>query len=220
MSRQLRTTLATMMVVLLFGAPLVFAHAPTPTTSSYLALIFQNTPPPALETLVIQLSEMPELYQRSYSEEVTNAQAAVGYPDPVAAAAAFAAQGRETSWRALYTTTIFLTDEFQVTSQVYRYQTPTGATQGLAYSVAELKRRSPDFQEVTVNLPNTVALHHTFTYDIGGATFEEYVMISQVGRYVTQTQTMALKGSLPLSRALTYTQLGLNHLTAIPQASK
>jgi hypothetical protein len=220
MSRELRTTLAIIAVVLLLGAPLIFADAPTPSTSSYLALIFQNTPPPALETLVIQLSEMPELYRRDLSEEVTNAQAAAGYHDPVAAAAAFIVQGRETSWRAYYRTTVFLSDEFEVGSQVYRYQTPDGATQGLAYSVAELKLDYPDFQEVTVNISNTVALHHTFTYAVGGATFERYVMMSQVGRYVTQTQTRALSGSLPLSRALTYTQLGLNHLTAIPQASQ
>jgi hypothetical protein len=52
MPRTLRATFAILMIVLLFGAPLIFAQAPTPSTCSYLALIFQNTPPPALETLV------------------------------------------------------------------------------------------------------------------------------------------------------------------------
>src|SRR4051812_29895312 len=193
MSRELRTALATIAVVLLLGAPLVFAQAPTPSTSSYLALIFQNTPPP-LDTLVIQLSEMPPLYRRNYSEEVTNAQAAAGYADPVVAAAAFVAQGRETSWRAFYVSILIdPIDEVELTSQVYRYQTPTGASQGLAYSVAELKRRSPDRQEVTVNLPNTVALHRTFV-EGDSATFEEYLMISHVGRYVTQTTMLTLAG--------------------------
>jgi hypothetical protein len=220
MSRELCTTLAIIAVVLLLGAPLIFADAPTPSTTSYLALIFQNTPPPPIETLVIQFSEMPPLYRILESREVTNAEAAEGYADPVVAAADFVAQGRETSWYAFYNST--LVDPgvvFDLSSRVYRYQTPAGATQGLAYSAAELKRRSPDFQEVTVNLPNTVALHRTIPIP-GGATFERYLMISQVGRYVTQTQMTALLGTLPLSQVISYHQLGINHLTTIPQASK
>src|SRR5690349_11494806 len=53
MSRELRTTLAIMLAVLILGAPIIFADAPqTQGTTSYLALVFQlkpsaaPTPPP------------------------------------------------------------------------------------------------------------------------------------------------------------------------------
>lgn len=218
MSRELRTTLAILTVVLILGAPLIFADAPTTqSTTSYLAVIFQATPPPPIETLIIQLNEMPSLYRRNLSEEVTNAVAATWYHDPTAAAAAFIAQGRETSWRAFYTSTLIdPIDDVELWSQVFRYQTPVGAGEGLAYSVAELKLDAPDFQEVTVNIPNSIALHRIFT-EGDSATFEEYLIISQVGRYVTSTRMTTLAGKLPLNQALTYHQLGLNHLTSIPQ---
>lgn len=223
MSRELRTTLATIAVVLLFGAPLIFAHAPTPSTTSYLALIFQNTPPPPIATLVIQFSEMPPLYRILESREITNAEAATGYHDPAAAASAFIAQGRQTSWYAFYNSTLVDPgDEFDLSSQVYRYQTPTGASQGLAYSVDEHQLDHPEYQSVTVTIPccpNTIALYRTLTE--GGTTlFEQYLIISQVGRYVTATQMTALLGTLPLSQALSYHQRGIDHLTTIPQASK
>jgi hypothetical protein len=223
MSRELRTTLAIIAVVLLLGAPLIFADAPTPSTSSYLALIFQNTPPPPIEILVIQFSEMPPLYRILESREVTNAEAATGYHDPAAAASAFIAQGRETSWYAFYNSTLVDPgDAFDLSSQVYRYQTPTGAAQGLAYTGDEQQFDHPEFQPVTVTIPccpNTIALHRTISIP-DGATFECYLMISQVGRYVTATQMTALLGTLPLSQALSYHQRGINHLTTIPQATQ
>lgn len=45
MSRELRATLALMIVVLIAGAPLIFADAPQQPTSSYLALVFHQVPP-------------------------------------------------------------------------------------------------------------------------------------------------------------------------------
>jgi len=49
MSRELRTTLAIMMVALVLGAPLIFA-APDGSYKNYLAMVFAYTPPPPTPT--------------------------------------------------------------------------------------------------------------------------------------------------------------------------
>ena len=49
MSRELRVTVAIVVVVLIAGAPLIFADAPqAQSTTSYLALVFQLKPSPTL----------------------------------------------------------------------------------------------------------------------------------------------------------------------------
>lgn len=230
MSRELRTTLAILAIVLIVGSPLIFADAPAAqTTTSYLALVFQDIPtvtpspvptpvPPAIQTLVIQLSEMRSGYVRDEFEAVTNAQAAATYHDPKAAAAAFAKQGRETSWYAAYSSADYaFSDAIAVSSQVFRYLTAAGANQGLSYTVTESQRDHLDFRPFNLDAPccPTIALRRTFKQD--SFTLDHFLIISQVGRYVTETESIGLSGSLTVSRAVYYAQLALDHLTNTPQ---
>lgn len=229
MSREMRTTLVIMAVVLLLSAPLIFADAPAQ-TSSYLAMVFAYVPPtpvvtpvpPDISSLVIQLSEMKSGYVRDVWQPVTNADAAKTYANPKAAAAAFLAQGRETSWNAKYSSTDYLfSDAIVVSSQVYRYLTPAGAGDGMAYTVAEAIHDHPEFRPFNLSAPPccpTVALRYTFKS--GSTYFDQYLIISQVGRYVTETQSIGVLGSFTLSRAVAYAQLALNHLTPVPQAMR
>jgi len=232
MARELRITLAILAVALIVCAPLIFA-APGPANTNYLAAVFHIVPPtpvptatpvptpvpPDISTLVIQLSEMKSGYVRDTWTERTNADAAKGYHDPKAAAAAFAAQGRETSWIAQYSSTDYaFSDALAVSSQVFRYLTSSGASDGMGYTVAESMRDHADFRSFNVSVPccPTIRLRRTFTQD--GYRYDHFLIIVQVGRYVTETQAIGLSGSLTVSRATAYAQLAVNHLTPVPQA--
>jgi hypothetical protein len=231
MARELRTTLVIMAAVLLMSAPLIFADAPaTQSNYNYLAAVFHVVPtptptpvptpvPPDISTLVIQLSEMKSGYVREDWREVTNAQAASTYHDPKAAAAAFKAQGREISWYAAYSSRDYVfSDAVGVSSQVYRFLTPAGAGDGMAYIVAEVMRDHPDFRPFNLGAPDccpTIALRRTFKS--GTTNIDHFLIISQVGRYVTETEPIGVLGSLTISRAIYYAQLALNHLTPVPQ---
>lgn len=227
MSRDLRTTLLIMLAVLVLGAPLIFADAlQTQGTSSYLALVFQNLPPtpvptpvpPAIETLVIQLGEMRSGYVRENWKPVTNAEAAATYRDPKAAAAAFAQQGRETSWYALYTSTDYpLTDALGVSSQVYRYSTIEGATAGREYTTAEQIRDNPDFRPFNVSAPCCPVVGLRRTFKSNNLTLDNFYIIMQNGRYVAHVEILAVAGAVSVSKAIAYAQLGLNHITTVPQ---
>jgi hypothetical protein len=149
---------------------------------------------------------------------VTNADAAKGYKDPKVAAAAFVAQGRETSWHVKYSSSDYaFSDALVVSNQVFRYLTPTGAGQGLSYTVNETLRDHPDFRPFNLNVPccPTVALRRTFKEDTSH--LDHFLIISQLGRYVTVTESIGFSGSLTLNRAIAYAQLGLDHLTPVPQ---
>lgn len=226
MARDVRITLAIMAVALLIGAPLIFADPGQP-TSSYLALVFQDTPPtpiptpvpPDISTLVIQLREMKSGYTQDEFHIATNADAAKTYHDPKAAAAAFIAQGRETSWYVRYGSTDYaFSDALGVASQVYRYLTPEGAAAGQAYTLAEHQLDHPDFRPFNVSTPccPTVGLRRTFRS--GNFNYDQYLISARVGRYVMDVQTIGLLGSIDVSRAVYYAQLELDHLTPVPQS--
>lgn len=225
MSRDLRTTLAIMAVTLIVCSPLIFA-APAAQTTSYLAMVFAYTPPtpiptpvpPDISTLVIQLSQMKSGYVRDTWEALTNADAAKNYANPKAAAAAFIAQGRETSWLAAYNSTDYaFSDALVVSNQVFRYLTPDGAGAGQAYTVAEIVHDHPDFRPFNLSVPccPTIALRRTFKQDTFN--LDHFLIISQVGRYVTETDSIGISGSLTVSRAIAYAQLSLDRLTLVPQ---
>ena len=230
MSRELRTTLAIMVAVLIVCSPAIFAAPGTTNTNvNYLAMVFHIVPtptpspiptpiPPPLETLTIQLSEMKSGYTLDASQVVTNAQAAQTYKDPKAALKAFQQQGRETSYYVRYLSTDYLfSDAVGVADQVYRYTSAAGAVQGQAYSLAETRRDKPDFRPFNVSTPccPTVGLRRTFTDN--GSTFDQFLISIQVGRYVIDVQSIGLSGSLSVSRAIYYSQLALNHVYETPQ---
>lgn len=229
MARELRTTLVIMAAVLLLASPAIFAE-PTQPTSSYLALVFHIVPtptptpiptpiPPDMSTLVIQLSEMKSGYVRDQWHEVTNAQAAATYADPKAAAAAFIAQGRETSWQAAYSSTDYpFSDALGVSNQLFRYLTPTGAEAGQAATITESFHDHPDFQVFNISTPccPTIGLRRTFKS--GTYTYDQFLISVRIGRYVTEVQSIGLSGYFTLSRAIYYTQLAINHVYPVPQA--
>lgn len=225
MSRELRTTLLIMAVALVICSPTIFA-APGPANTNYLAMVFHLVPPtpiptpipPDMSTLVVQLSEMRLGYTQSEFHIATNADAAKTYRDPKAAAAAFVAQGRETSWYAEYSSPDYATsDALVVGSQVFRYLTSEGAVQGMAYTVAEAQRDNPDFRPFNLSVPccPTTALRRT--YRQRSLNVDHYLIITQVGRYVTETESIGVLGYFTVNRAVYYAQLGLNHITPVPQ---
>jgi hypothetical protein len=231
MSRELQTTLLIMLAVLVLGAPIIFADAPqTQGTTSYLALVFQLQPsptptpvptpvPPPIESLVIQLSEMKSGYVRDEGRMVTNADAAKEYHDPKAATAAFAQQGRETSWLAIYSSTDYLfSDALAVGNQVYRYLTIDGASAGFAYTIAEEVRDNPDFRPFNVSAPCCPIVGLRRIGKQGTLTYDDYYIIMQNGRYVAHAEVIGVVGSVDVSRAIAYAQLALNHITTVPQA--
>lgn len=231
MSRELRITIAVMAVVLIAASPALFAKpSAVPANYSYLSAVFHIVPtltpspvptpiPPDISTLVIQLGEMKSGYVQDEFHVSTNADAAKTYHDPKAAAAAFIAQGRETSWYTAYSSTDYVfSDAIGVADQVYRYLTPEGAAAGQAYTLAERQRDYPDFKPFNVSTPccPTIGLRRTFRS--GNFNYDQYLISVRVGRYVMEVQTIGLLGSITVSRAIYYTQLGLNHLTPVPQA--
>lgn len=226
MVRELRTTLALCALVLLIGSPLIFAPI-SQAGDTYLPMVFYVPPtptpeptpvPPALQTLTIQLREMKSGYVRDIFREVPNSEAAKTYPNAKAALAAFAQQGRETSWQARYTSTDYLfSDAAGVSNQVYRFLTPAGAVQGHAFIVAEIRRDDPGFAPFNVTVPccTVVALRRSFVSK--GVTLEEFDISIQYGRYVTDVDIIAVRGSVTVSRAIAYAQLALNHIYTTPQ---
>lgn len=192
--------------------PVVTNPPPTPTPIP--------TPiPPSISTLVIQLSEMRSGYTRDTFQEVTNADAAKNYKDPAAAAAAFAQQGRETSWYVKYFSTDYLfSDAIAVANQAYRYLTIEGASQGFQYSLGKTLQDHPDYRPFNVNAPccPIIGLRRTFT--ASGTSYDQFYIIVQAGRYVTDVQVIGLTGSISVDRALYYANLALVHLLNTPQA--
>jgi hypothetical protein len=228
MSRELRTTLMIIAVALIVASPLIFAE-PGPATTSYLALVFHIVPtptptpiptpvPPAIETLVIQLSEMKSGYVRDDWREITNADAAKTYANPKAAAAAFVTQGRETSWYTQYSSSDYaFSDAIGVANQLYRYLTPDGAAAGQAATIAESIHDHPDYRPFNISTPccPTIGLRRTFSS--GGYTIDQFLISVRIGRYVTEVQSIGVIGFFPVSRAIYYTQLAINHVYGVPQ---
>lgn len=225
MSRDVRTTLAIMAIALMVGAPLIFA-APGGANTNYLAMVMHIVPPtpiptpvpPAMESLVIQLSEMRSGYVRDTWQPISNADAAKSYRDPKAAAAAFIAQGRETSWNVLYSSRDYpFSDALVVGNQLFRYLTPDGAVAGQAYTLAEAQRDRPDYRPFNVSTPccPTVGLRRTFKS--GTTNLDQFLVSVRVGRYVTNVQVGGISGSITVSRVIYYAQLAINHLVDVPQ---
>jgi hypothetical protein len=230
MSRELRITLSIMAVVLILAAPVIFARpAAVPGNYSYLSAVFHIVPtptptpiptptPPDISTLVIQLGQMKSGYVRDDWRAVTNADAAQTYANPKAAEAAFTAQGRETSWYARYTSTDYLfSDALGVSSQVYRYLTIDGATAGREYILAEEIRDNPNFRPFGVSAPCCPVIGVRQTIKSGNLTADNYYIIMQNGRYVAHVEVIGLSGSVSVSRAISYANLALNHIYAVPQ---
>jgi hypothetical protein len=179
------------------------------------------TPIPApIQTLTIQLSEMRSGYTLDASQAISNADAAKSYTDPAAALAAFQQQGRETSWFVRYLSTDYLfSDAAGVSNQVYRYQTPDGASAGMAYSVTRATQDHPDYRLFNVSAPccPIVGLRRTFT--IGKSSYDMFYVVMRTGRYVADVQVIGLTGFITVDRALYYAQLALNHIYATPQTT-
>lgn len=231
MARDLRITIAVMVVVLIVASPAIFAEpSAVPSNYSYLSAVFHVVPtptpspiptpiPPDISALVIQLHEMRSGYVQDEFEVVTNADAAKTYADPKAATAAFVAQGRETSWYTSYSSTDYLfSDAIGVADQVYRYLTPEGAEAGQAYSLAEAQRDKPDFKPFNVSTPCCPTFGLRRTFKLNGLNADQYLISVRIGRYVAEIQSIGLLGSITVSRAIYYAQLGLDHLTPVPQA--
>lgn len=220
----MRAKLTIIILLLLLGFGVVFAP-PSDAGTTYLPMAFAPPPtpvptpvPPPINTLTIQLSEMKSGYVQDTSKEVTNAEAAKTYHDPTAALASFQAQGRETSWYVLYTSTDYLfSDAVGVSNQVYRYLTTTGATDGFDYTIDEALLDHPDFRPFNISAPccPVVGLRRTFTSN--NRTYDHFLIIIQVGRYVTEVEVIGLVGVVSVDRAIQYAQLALNHLAATPQ---
>lgn len=222
MWRELRTTLAIIAIALIIVVPLNFAESAQPETS-YLALVFHIVPtptpiPPDISTLVIQRSELRAGFTTSEYRGVSNIEAVATYHDPKAAAAAFVAQGRETSWYGEYIAPVYASDDaIGVASQVYRYATAEGAAQGMLYTVAEVELDNPDFKPITVTVPCCATIARRRTFVLNNKTTDQFLIITQVGRYVTETQSIGVIGIFPISRAMYYAQMGLDHLLTTPQ---
>lgn len=230
MARELRVTVAVMVVVLIAASPAIFAKpSAAPSNYNYLAAVFHVVPtpsptpiptptPPDISTLVIQLHEMKSGYVQDEFEAVTNAEAAKTYADPKAAAAAFIAQGRETSWVSAYSSTDYaFSDALVVSDQVFRYLTPAGAEAGQAATIAESFHDHPDFKAFNISTPccPTIGLRRTFK--AGSLTVDHFLISVRVGRYVTEVESIGVSGYFTTSRAIYYAQLSLNHLTPVPQ---
>lgn len=174
--------------------------------------------PPAMETLVIQLSQMRSGYTRQVFGEVTNTDAAKNYADPKAVALAFQQQGRETSWRVTYGSTDYLTsDAIAVGNQVYRYLTPDGAAQGFSYSINKTFQDHPEYRVFNLSAPccPITGLRRSFTDS--GTRYDQFYIIVRSGRYVTDVQVVGLAGVVSVDRAVAYANLALLHLLNTPQ---
>lgn len=231
MARELRITIAVMVVVLIVASPAIFAEpSAVPSNYSYLSAVFHVVPtptpspiptpiPPDIASLVIQLHEMKSGYVQDEFEVVTNVDAAKSYADPKAAAAAFVAQGRETSWVSAYSSVDYaFSDALAVSDQVFRYLTPSGAEAGQAATITESFHDHPDFKAFNISTPccPTIGLRRTFK--AGGLTVDHFLISVRVGRYVTEVESIGTIGYFTTSRAIYYAQMGLNHLTPVPQA--
>lgn len=154
---------------------------------TYLPIIqTEPPPPPPLSTLVLQPTDMTG-YALTESREITNTAAAAGYQDPVAAAAAFEAQGRESSWYAQY---VSRTRPIGVASQVIRYRTSDGADAGMDYAVADERLRYTYGDLVDEPLGDrAVACLALFVRD--GVTYKKLYYAIRKGRHVALIQIIA-----------------------------
>lgn len=203
---------------------LVFATVASaaPSTQIYLPIIQYNPPPIPLplDALVLQPADLRDIYSLDQSIEIANADAAKLYPNAKAAAKAFQAQGRESSWYVDYLAdSIQFFDALGVSDQVFRYTTVAGAGAGQAYIAADTKRAHPDYHPIAFAFPccTTVALYREFVD--AGENYEEYYFSVQVGRYVTDVQLVAFDGSLVESNAIPYIESAVARLSTTPQVA-
>jgi hypothetical protein len=236
MTRELRITLGIMTAVLVLAAPAIFATpSAVPANYSYLSAVFRLVPtptltpvptatpvptpvPPDMSTLVIQLSEMASGYVRDEWHAISNADAAKTYRDPKATAAAFVAQGRETSWYGAYSSADYpFSDALGVSEQLYRYLTPEGAATGQAYTLAEAQRDRPDFRPFNISTPccPTVGLRRTFRS--GDFYLDQFLISVRIGRYVLEVNSIGISGYFDVDGAIYYTQLAIDHVYPVPQ---
>lgn len=174
--------------------------------------------PLVLSSLVIQISEMKSGYTLDTFQELTNADAAKGYKDPKGALRAFAEQGRESSWRAVYFSTDYLfSDAVGVSSQVTRYLTVDGATLGFQYTVGKAQQDHADYRLFNITAPccPVVGFRRTFTDD--GLTYDQFDIITQARRYVSDVQVISLAGSISVDQAVAYANIPLIHILNTPQ---
>lgn len=209
-------------VVAIMALIFVTVASAAPSTVVYLPIIQYNPPPTPLplDALVLQPSDLRSVYTLDQSMELANADAAKLYPNAKAAAKAFQAQGRESSWYVDYLAdTIQFFDALGVSDQVFRYATVAGAGAGQAYVVADTKRAHPDYHPIAFAFPccTTVALYREFVD--AGENYEQYYFSVQVGRYVTDVQLVSFDGSLTQEDAITYIQSAVARLSTTPQVA-
>lgn len=191
--------------------PIIRIPPPTPTP-------IPTPVPPAISTLVIQLAEMKSGYTQDTFKELTNADAAKNYADPNAAALAFQQQGRETSWISDYSSLDYpYSDAIVVSNQVFRYLTITGASDGFQYTIAKILHDRPDFRPFNITAPCCPIVGFRRTFTDSGHNYDQFDIIVQAGRYVSEVQVIGLTGYITVDRAIYYTNIPLVHILNTPQ---
>jgi hypothetical protein len=166
----------------------------------YLPII--GTEPAPMSARTLQQADFLPGYAVDENREIANAEAAESYVDPAAALAAFAAQGRETSWYVRYSSSLYPTSHaIGISDQVVRYTTAAGADAGMEYLLADMLAQHPDYHTSVYGSygDRTIAKVRSFTD--GGIDYVKYHVLIRKERYLAIVQIIGRKGALKLLEA-------------------